>query len=264
MAIVINSVRVSGGSSNLDGTPEGTPGGGGEGGGSPVLSWPGITFSDKYLQHIVPYNNIWYYEYILLSGGSLQFNFPYTVDLFLVGAGGSGSASGAKSNGGGSGYPVFQLGVNFPVGSYAVTIGSTSATTIVLPVGTLSASRGGNASSGAGSGFTGTYNLYGDTNYPAGSGSAATGVEVFGYSDYPPGTGGKGCTMLPFAGTQAYRRNTAGGAQYTPNINPQIASGRGFGAGAYGSGISVKLSEYTIGAYSTSPAQGVLALRLPV
>jgi hypothetical protein len=235
-----------------------------------ALDWPQLVYTGDWLRRITEYGGIWYYEYMLLNGGTLTAARSYVCDVFLVGGGGQGAASPSTgtyaypSPGGGSGYPAFSLGRTLGEGDHAVAVSTAAAASIALDT-TIVAEKGGNASAAAssssvGSGFTGTYYLYGDTEYPAGTGGGAT--RGSGSPTYvTPGTGGGGCTMKPNVrpGPAFKRPNGA-----TRNWGPVVPGYSGYGAGAMGRTASADIGDSSYAAWTTTPAPGLVCVRIAV
>lgn len=233
-----------------------------------ALDWPRLSFTGTWHRRVMEYGGVWYYEYLLLGSGTLTSQGDYPCDAFLVGGGGNGAASPGTSDyaypspGGGSGYPVFSPGRLIAAGDHAVSVGAAANTSIALDTA-VSAQKGGNATasssaSAAGSGFTQTYYLYNDETRPAGTGGGAargSGSPLF----VIPGSGGGGCTMLPYIKPgPALRRDNS----YVRNWGPVASSKSGFGAGAMGRAARVEYNGTEYAQWDTSPAAGVAALRI--
>ena len=235
-----------------------------------ALDWPLLSFTGDWFRRVTVYNGKWYYEYILLSSGTLAAQQQYACDVFLIGGGGHGAASPGSSAymypspGGGSGYPVSALGRIMSHGNHTVTVGPALDSSIALDLA-VTAQKGGNASASAsssvvGSGYTQTYYLYGDSAYPAGVGGGASrgsGTPVF----VIPGSGGGGCTMLP--GIQpgpSMKRDSNSVRQWTPVVSGKF----GFGAGAMGWASLITYNDQQYAQWDTTPAPGVVAIRIRV
>jgi hypothetical protein len=248
--------------------------GGGRTGGI-ALAYPAIEYSGEYVRRVIDYGGIWYYEYIFTTSGVLTVSEALTCDVFLVGSGGAGAGVAATnttnmnpSPGGASGYPVYALGVELSPEYYDVSLGISSATSIDLPDETLVAQKGGSptasySSTTMGTGFTGTYYLYGDENLPCGTGGGATGGTPPAAATVP-GRGGGGCALLPnIYPDWGFTRETDGSNYNWEPIKPEYG---GFGAGAFGYSVRyVKSPEgYAFMLYTPAPAPGAAALRIPV
>ena len=192
----------------------------------------------------------------LLTSGTIVFLKPATIDLFLVGGGGSGVTPSYSQNsntygyaGGGGGNTVTARGVNVGTDAINVTIGE----------GGVAPASGGGRSPGKKTTF-GTYSAEGAT-YPAGidsskrqkggNGGSGGGGGVSGYSNYGTGgsdgadgergssknTGGigQGTTTREFGepGGKLYAGGGGGGrylVSSTPVISPGGSGGGGTGA----------------------------------
>ncbi|GHV28068.1 hypothetical protein FACS18948_6530 [Clostridia bacterium] len=239
-------------------------------GGGSALEELEISYSGEFIWRYDKYGGSWYREYILVESGVLTLEKAYQADIYLVGAGGMGAASPSSSSyaypspGGGSGYPECALAVMINPGEWPVIIGANdNQATLIFG---LTANNGGDAaaaasSSSVGEGYTDTYHLYNDTNYPAGTGGGASRGSGTPKQTVP-GIGGGGLVLpnFPLVLPDWGMSRTTASLNGTP-IKPTYS---GFGAGAMGA-----LSAYTNGtnvyaALNPKPAGGVVLIRVAV
>jgi hypothetical protein len=250
-----------------------------QGAGGSHLAWPDLAFTGAHCKRVTYYAPHWYYEWELLASGTLTAGIDFTADLYLIGGGGKGVPAQGSTNysfGGGSGFPATVYEACIAAGPHEVVVGaSTLATSIQLtnlhtaaPGG---AAKAGTATTGAvGAGFTGVYALYGDANYPMGTGGGATRGTT-----KTPGEGGGGCLLNPLLrpGYPLDATETYTGLTGAWNRVPLTPANRGYGAGgmggvdsatAYSANGSSTGVTYTLPGFTPAAAQGVLLLRIQI
>ena len=206
---------------------------------STLPTFPGVSFTGEYKRRIVEYNDDLYFEWEFRTSGALTVADSTLCDLYLIGPGGNGGNAivdeydqQVSGGGGGAGNQTSVLDQELD-GTYAVVVGTPGTdTSITIGETTHTANKGGNGSATTattqhGSGFTGTYYIYGDENYPVGNAdysNAAYGTNgASGLSDIKPLPATSGSPTRPHNSGTGYGAGGCGG-MHNPSTFPSIGA----------------------------------------